>query len=130
MTGETISELLKPLVGKSGTIFMVVHQTGQVGFTTAENKKLTGVELRPDGLVRLEREAGWAAGERVGYLKTSAGTATDKQGHSIHFITPGQQRVFDLNQKVEGPDLTGMRVSRKHQIHAGGCRLLRFEWRM
>jgi hypothetical protein len=48
MTGETISELLKPLVGKSGTIFMVVHQTGQVGFTTAENKKLTGVEIRPD----------------------------------------------------------------------------------
>ena len=60
MTGETISELLKPLVGKSGTIFMVVQQTGQVGFTTAENKKLTGVEIRPDGLVRLEREAGWA----------------------------------------------------------------------
>ena len=60
MTGETISELLKPLVGKSGTIFMVVSQTGQVGFTTAENKKLTGVELRPDGLLRLEREAGWA----------------------------------------------------------------------
>ena len=60
MTGETISELLKPLVGKSGTIFMVVHQTGQVGFTTAENKKLTGVEIRPDGLVRIERENGWA----------------------------------------------------------------------
>lgn len=60
MTGETISELLKPLVGKSGTIFMVVQQTGQVGFTTAENKKLTGVEIRPDGLVRIERENGWA----------------------------------------------------------------------
>ena len=25
-----------------------------------ENKKLTGVEVRPDGLVRLERETGWA----------------------------------------------------------------------
>ena len=60
MTGETMSELLKPLIGKSGTIFMVMNQTGQVGFTTAENKKLTGVEIRPDGLVRIERENGWA----------------------------------------------------------------------
>jgi len=24
-----------------------------------ENSKLTGVEVRPDGLVRLERETGW-----------------------------------------------------------------------
>jgi hypothetical protein len=60
MTGETIGELLKPLIGKSGTIFMLVKRTGQVGFTTAENKQLTGVELRPDGLLRLERENGWA----------------------------------------------------------------------
>jgi hypothetical protein len=60
MTDDTIGELLKPLIGKSGTIFMLVKQTGQVGFTTAENKQLTGVELRPDGLVRLEREDGWA----------------------------------------------------------------------
>ena len=60
MTGETIGELLKPLIGKSGTIFMMVKRTGQVGFTTAENKQLTGVELRPDGLLRLERENGWA----------------------------------------------------------------------
>jgi hypothetical protein len=37
-----------------------VKRTGQVGFTTAENKQLTGVELRPDGLLRLERENGWA----------------------------------------------------------------------
>jgi hypothetical protein len=60
MTGEMISDLLKPLIGRSGTFFMVMRQTGQVGFTTAENKKLTGVEIRPDGLVRIERENGWA----------------------------------------------------------------------
>jgi hypothetical protein len=60
MTGETIGELLKPLIGKNGTIFMLVKRTGQVGFTTAENKQLTGVEIRPDGLIRLERENGWA----------------------------------------------------------------------
>jgi hypothetical protein len=60
MTSETISDLLKPLIGKSGTIFMVVKRTGQVGFTTAETKQLTGVEIRPDGLVRLERGNGWA----------------------------------------------------------------------
>jgi hypothetical protein len=59
MTSETISDLLKPLIGKNGTIFMLVKRTGQVGFTTAENKQLTGVEIRPDGLIRLERENGW-----------------------------------------------------------------------
>jgi hypothetical protein len=60
MTSETITDLLKPLIGKSGTIFMLVKRTGQVGFTTAENKQLTGVEIRPDDLIRLERENGWA----------------------------------------------------------------------
>jgi hypothetical protein len=60
MTGEMICDLLKPLIGKSGSIFMVVSRTGQIGFATDENKKLTGVEVRPDGLIRLERETGWA----------------------------------------------------------------------
>ena len=60
MTGETIHDLLKPLIGKSGTIFMVVSRSGQIGFTTDHNKKLTGVEVREDGLVRLVRETGWA----------------------------------------------------------------------
>jgi hypothetical protein len=59
MTGDTICDLLKPLIGKSGTIFLMVSRIGQIGFATNENRKLTGVELRPDGLVRLEREAGW-----------------------------------------------------------------------
>jgi hypothetical protein len=39
---------------------MVVSRIGHIGFVTTENKKLTGVEVRPDGLVRLERETGWA----------------------------------------------------------------------
>ena len=60
MTGETISDLLKPLIGKSGSVFLVVSRIGQVGFATAEHRMLTGVEIRPDGLVRLERENGWA----------------------------------------------------------------------
>lgn len=60
MTGETIHELLKPLIGKSGTISMVVSRVGNIGFAVAEHKKLTGVEVRPDGMVRLERETGWA----------------------------------------------------------------------
>ncbi len=58
MTGETIGELLKPLVGRSGSIFMVAKGIGPVGFAVTDNK-LTGVEVRPDGLVRLERESGW-----------------------------------------------------------------------
>jgi hypothetical protein len=60
MTGETIRDLLEPLIGKSGSISIVVRRTGHIGFVTSENQKLTGVELRPDGLLRLEREAGWA----------------------------------------------------------------------
>lgn len=60
MTGETIRDLLKPLIGKSGSISMVVSRVGQIGFAATENKKLTGIEIRPDGLVRLERESGWA----------------------------------------------------------------------
>jgi hypothetical protein len=59
MTGETVCELLKPLIGKSGTIFMVVGKVGQIGFATTENNKLTGVGVRPDGLVYLERATGW-----------------------------------------------------------------------
>jgi hypothetical protein len=60
MTGETIQDLLKPLIGKSGTISMVVSQVGHIGFAVSEHKKLTGVEVRPDGTIRLERETGWA----------------------------------------------------------------------
>jgi len=60
MTSETIRDLLKPLIGQYGSIFMIVSRTGPIGFATAENKRLTGVEVRPDGLVLLERETGWA----------------------------------------------------------------------
>ena len=60
MTGEMIGNLLRPLIGKSGTIFMVVSKSGQIGITTDHNKKLTGVKVQEDGMVRLEREAGWA----------------------------------------------------------------------
>ena len=60
MTAETIRDLLEPLVGRSGSIFLVVARTGPIGFATGENKKLTGVEIRPDGLVQLTRESGWA----------------------------------------------------------------------
>jgi hypothetical protein len=60
MTGETMRDLLKPLIGKYGSVAMLVSRTGPVSFSMAETKKLTGVEVRPDGLVRLERETGWA----------------------------------------------------------------------
>jgi hypothetical protein len=59
MTGATIRDLLTPLIGKSGSISVVVSRVGQLSFATGETKKLTGVEVRPDGLVRLERETGW-----------------------------------------------------------------------
>jgi hypothetical protein len=60
MTGDTIRDLLQPLIGSSGSISMIVSGTGHMGFQTTEHEKLTGVEVRPDGLVRLERETGWA----------------------------------------------------------------------
>jgi hypothetical protein len=59
MTGETICDLLKPLIGQSGSISMLISRIGQVDFPAAEGEKLTGVEVRPDGLVRLERATGW-----------------------------------------------------------------------
>jgi hypothetical protein len=60
VTGEVIGDLLRPLIGKSGTIFMVVSKSGQIGFATGPNRKLTDVERREDGMVRLVRETGWA----------------------------------------------------------------------
>jgi hypothetical protein len=60
MTGEMVSELLKPIIGKPGSVFLVVSEVGQIGFATTADKKLTSVEVRTDGLVRLERESGWA----------------------------------------------------------------------
>ncbi len=43
----------------AGAIYLAVSNIGQVGLAINENSKLTGVEVRPDGLVRLERETGW-----------------------------------------------------------------------
>jgi hypothetical protein len=59
VTGETIRDLLEPCIGKPGSVVMLVSRIGQVGFAATDSNKLTSVELRPDGLVRLEREAGW-----------------------------------------------------------------------
>lgn len=58
MTGETVCDLLKPLIGQPGTISVVFGKVGQVGFAVTENK-LTGIQVRPDGLVLVERSTGW-----------------------------------------------------------------------
>jgi hypothetical protein len=60
MTGETMRTLLEPLIGKTGSISMLVSRIGPISFPVAENKKLTGVEVRPDGLIQLKRQSGWA----------------------------------------------------------------------
>ena len=60
MTGDTMRDLLIPLIGKSGSMSMLVSRIGPVSFPVAENKKLTGVEVRPDGLIELKRQTGWA----------------------------------------------------------------------
>jgi hypothetical protein len=59
LTGETLCDLLKPCIGKRGSVVIMLSRTGPIGFTATESNKLTGVELRPDGLVRLDRDAGW-----------------------------------------------------------------------
>ena len=58
MTGETIRGLLAPVIGKSGAVYLAVSNIGQVGLAIKENSKLTGVEVRPDGLVRLDARPG------------------------------------------------------------------------
>ena len=60
MTGETIRDLLTPLIGKSGSVSMVISRAGHIGFVATESTKLTSVEVLPGDLVRLERETGWA----------------------------------------------------------------------
>ena len=52
--------LIEPLIGKSGSISMLVSRIGPVSFPVAENKRLTGVEVRSDGLIELKRQTGWA----------------------------------------------------------------------
>jgi hypothetical protein len=52
-------DLIKPLIGKSGTLALLVSNIGQVGFSAAEDKTLTAVDVRPDGTVKIERESGW-----------------------------------------------------------------------
>jgi hypothetical protein len=59
LTGETVCDLLRPLIGKPGSISLLISRIGPVGFAPGEGRKLTGVELRPDGLVLLERGSGW-----------------------------------------------------------------------
>ena len=68
MTGEAIRDMLEPLIGKSGSVSVVVSEAGHIGFVTAGNRRLTGVEVRPDGLVRLERETGWAVVDPSGVV--------------------------------------------------------------
>jgi hypothetical protein len=59
LTGDTFCGLLRPLIGQSGSISLLISRVGPVGFAPGEDRKLTGVELRPDGLVLLERGTGW-----------------------------------------------------------------------
>jgi hypothetical protein len=68
VTGETICDLLKPCIGKRGSIVIIVSRAGPIGFTATESNMLTGVEIRPDGLVRLDREAGWTVLDPAGVV--------------------------------------------------------------
>jgi hypothetical protein len=60
MNGESMRDLLQPKIGAHGSISMLISRVGPVAFSMAQDKKLTGLEVLPDGMVRLEREHGWA----------------------------------------------------------------------
>src|ERR1700753_4084636 len=100
MTAETVCDLLRPLIGKSGSVFMVVSEVGQVGFSTTSDKKLTGVEARPDGLVRLDRETGWGVidpGEG-GAVVWDRGEEDPPPGHSLE-APPGMAPAADAEAR-------------------------------
>ncbi len=59
MTAEMMRDLLQPLVGQPGSLYLVISRIGQIGFKATDDNKLTGVEVRPDGMIRLERAIGW-----------------------------------------------------------------------
>ena len=77
MTGETLCDLLKPLIGKPGTGYMLVKRIGQVGLAATESNKLTGVEVTPDGLVRLERATGWTVIDPRGIIAVGWNSETE-----------------------------------------------------
>ena len=69
---------------------MVVSRTGHVGFVTTENEKLTSVEVRPDSLVRLESETGWAVIDPGEVVAVAWDSAEDLGGPIPVSGTPAQ----------------------------------------
>src|SRR5260370_15649766 len=85
MTGETIRGLLAPVIGKSGAVYLAVSNIGQVGLAVNENSKLTGVEVRPDDLVRLERETGWTPIDPNEVVAVASRNDTEQS--EVHFLS-------------------------------------------
>jgi len=102
--GKSIGELLKPLIGKNGTIFMLVKRTGQVGFTTAENKQLTGVEIRP--VQAPMTFAGWpaAAWSSLRARAEEAAGLAARQLTSARVSVVVLEQVRDRLDQVDEPD--------------------------
>ena len=59
MTGETVRDLLTPLIGKPGSIYLLISRIGHFAVCPSETNKLVAAQVRPDGTVRLEHETGW-----------------------------------------------------------------------
>src|SRR5216684_4033278 len=68
------------------------HRPGRVAIN--ENSKLTGVGVRPDGLVRLERETGWTVIGPSGVVAVTWRNDTERSGpvslSSLAFARPPQ----------------------------------------
>ena len=58
MTGDTMRDLLTPLIGKSGSLSMLVSKI-RPHLPDRREQEANGVEVPQDGLIRLERETGW-----------------------------------------------------------------------
>ena len=54
-----IVELLEPVVGKPGQVRLISRGAGARWTLNDEKHPLTGVRLRPDGLVETSRDDGW-----------------------------------------------------------------------
>ena len=59
MDGKVITELLEPVIGKSGQVRLVFQGLGTRWALNDDKHPLVSVRLRPDGLVETSHEDGW-----------------------------------------------------------------------
>ena len=59
MDGNVVTDLLEPVIGKSGQVRLVLRGLSTRLALNDEKHPLLGVRLRPDGLVETSHDDGW-----------------------------------------------------------------------